>query len=260
MATAADEFRLRVSDEVRAWRPRLAGVAEVLHAEWRDHAYPAHTHDTWTLLIVDDGLIGFDLDRHGHAVHRAGVTLLPPHVVHDGRPATARGFRKRVVYLDGGVLDEALIGAAVDAPFIEDAELREHVSRLDQVLVREADLGTTPGEDVEAQTRLALVVDRLAWHLRGRRPAASLPPVAHVARRAREILDADPVGTVSLAAVAGILEVSDAHLVRSFTRSYGIPPHQYLLGRRLDLARHRLLDGEDTARSPLRRDSTIRRT
>ncbi len=26
------------------------GVAQVLHARWRDHAYPGHTHDTWTLL------------------------------------------------------------------------------------------------------------------------------------------------------------------------------------------------------------------
>ena len=61
------------------------------------------------------------------------------------------------------------------------------------------------------------------------------------------MLDADPVGTAGIAAVAGALGVSTAHLVRSFTRSYGIPPHRYLLGRRLDLARHRLLAGESAA-------------
>jgi AraC-like DNA-binding protein len=38
--------------------------------------------------------------------------------------------------------------------------------------------------------------------------------------------------------------VSTAHLVRSFTRTYSIAPHQYLLGRRLDMARRRLLAGE----------------
>ena len=31
-------------------------------------------------------------------------------------------------------------------------------------------------------------------------------------------------------------------------RSYGIQPHRYLLGRRLDLARRRLLAGDDPAR------------
>ena len=65
-----------------------------------------------------------------------------------------------------------------------------------------------------------------------------------VARRAREVLDDDPAGVSGIAAVAQTVGVSTAHLVRSFTRSYGIAPHQYLLGRRLDLARRRLLAGE----------------
>jgi AraC-like DNA-binding protein len=227
------------ADRVRAWRPRVAGVAEVLHAEWRDHAYPAHTHDTWTLLLVDDGLIGYELDRHDHAAPRSGVTLLPPHVVHDGHPVTAHGFRKRVLYLEEQVLSEALIGAAVDAPLIEDLGLREQVSRLDRALVR--------GEDREAESRLALVAERLAWHLTGRHTARSLPPAGPVARQAREILDADPAGALGIAGVADALGVSAAHLVRSFTRSYGIPPHRYLLGRRLDLARRWLLAGDDPA-------------
>lgn len=226
-------------DRVQAWRPGVAGVAEVLHAEWRDHAYPAHTHDTWTLLIVDDGLIGYALERNGHAAPRTGVTLLPPHVPHDGHPITAHGFRKRVIYLDEQVLGSQLIGAAVDGPLIDDGGLRRQVSRLDQAMTR--------GEDLEAESRLALVTDRLAWHLTGRRPEEALPPVAVVARRAREILDAEPATIAGIGVVADRLGVSTAHLVRSFTRGYGIPPHRYLIGRRLDLARHRLLAGENAA-------------
>ena len=39
-------------ESVRAWRPAVPGVAEVFHARFVSHAYPVHTHDTWTLLIV----------------------------------------------------------------------------------------------------------------------------------------------------------------------------------------------------------------
>ncbi|WP_375485661.1 AraC family transcriptional regulator [uncultured Jatrophihabitans sp.] len=224
-------------DRVRAWRPSVAGVVEVLHAEWRDHAYPAHTHGTWTLLLVDDGLIAYDLDRHAHAaVPLSGVTLLPPHVAHDGRPTSSRGFRKRVVYLEADVLDESLVGAAVDAPLILDDALRRASSRLDRAL--------TLGDDPAAETHLALVVDRLAWHLTGRPDVTTMQAPAAVARRARELLDGDPATILGIAAVAQTLGVSTAHLVRSFTSSYGIPPHRYLLGRRLDLARRRLLAGE----------------
>jgi hypothetical protein len=204
-----------VVDRVRAWRPRVAGVAEVLHAEWRDHAYPAHTHDTWTLLLVDDGLIGYELDRHGHAAPPSGVTLLPPHVVHDGRPVTARGFRKRVVYLDEQVLDEALTGAAVDAPLIEDCALREQVSRLDHALVH--------GDDLEAESRLALVTDRLVWHLTGRRPEHPLPSAPEVARRAREIRDA----AAHVATATGFYD--QAHLTRHFKRLLATTPGRYQL-------------------------------
>lgn len=177
-------------DRTVSWRPAVAGVAEVFHAQWHDHAYPGHTHDTWTLLVVDDGVIGYDLDRHDHTAVRSGVTLLPPHVVHDGRALTSTGFRKRVVYLEHDVIAPDLVGAAVDAPLLPDAALRSAVSRLDRALVAR--------DDLEAESRLALVVERLTAHLvRGHRaPVGSAQPVAgQVARLAREMLDADPVGT-----------------------------------------------------------------
>ncbi|HET8988692.1 MAG TPA: AraC family transcriptional regulator [Humibacillus sp.] len=124
-----------------SWRPAVAGVAEVFHAHWHDHAYPGHTRDMWTLLVVDHGVIGYNLDRHDRA------------------------------------------------------------------------------------------------------PAAAPPLVPRVARLARELLDADPVGTAGIASVATSLSVSTPHLARSFVTAYGIAPHQYVVGRRLDLARRLLRDG-----------------
>ncbi len=152
----------------------------MLHAQWRDHAYPAHTHDTWTLLLVDDGLIGYELGSHVHvAAPGAGVTLLPPHVAHDGRPATSRGFRKRVVYLEGDVFAESLIGAAVDGPLITDEALRHETSRLNRALLL--------GDDLEGESRLALVIERLTWHLTGRPALTVASPPAAVARCARDL-------------------------------------------------------------------------
>ena len=88
----------------------------MFHARWADHAYPVHTHDTWTLLIVDDGVIGYDLDRRrGQVASASGVTLLPPHVPHDGHALTGSGFRKRVVYLDDTYLDPTLAGGLAES-------------------------------------------------------------------------------------------------------------------------------------------------
>lgn len=227
-------------ERVRAWRPAVPGVSEVFHARFREYAYPAHAHSTWTLMIVDDGMISYHLDRHPHGTTRPTVTLLPPHVVHDGGPATSRGFRKRVIYLDGDVLDESLIGPAVDQPTILDSALRDSVSATHHLLERRDDA-------LAAETRLAFVVERLQAHLRG--PAGR--PVWHsgesIAEQLRALLDARLTETVTLASAGRIIGANAAHLVRTFTRTFGVSPHAYVLGRRIELARQCLLDGQPLA-------------
>ncbi|MEU0335717.1 AraC family transcriptional regulator [Streptomyces sp. NPDC006193] len=221
---------------VTAWRPQVPGVMEVFHAHFTEYAYPMHVHDAWTLLIVDDGAVRYDLDRHEHGTPHDTVSLLPPHVPHNGSPATPDGFRKRVVYLDGSHLGEELIGAAVDGPDLRDPVLRSRVGQLHSALAR-------PGDELEAESRLTLVGERLRDHLRRRvrPPAVRRDPV--LARRLRELLDARLVEGVSLKQAARLLQAHPAHLVRAFSGAYGIAPHQYLMSRRVGRARRLLLDG-----------------
>ncbi|WP_439679999.1 AraC family transcriptional regulator [Embleya sp. MST-111070] len=222
--------------ELVAWRPPVAGVTEVLHAHMTDHAYPMHTHAAWTLLIVDDGMIRYDLDRHEHGVLRQTVSLLPPHVPHNGAAATATGFHKRVLYLDSSHLPHSLIGPAVDRPVFDDPELRLRLDRLHLSLA-------CAGEELETESRLAFIAERLRTHLRGR---VGAPPEVRdpgLARRLRDLLDERYVEGVTLREAAEVLYAHPTHLIRAFGREFGIGPHQYLTGRRVDLARTLLLDG-----------------
>jgi AraC-like DNA-binding protein len=220
---------------IRAWRPPVAGVAEVLHAHFPSHAYPSHTHDTWTVLLVDDGVVRFDLDRHEHGAVPTFVMLLPPGVPHDGRSVTADGFRKRVVYLDQDVVGTDRIGAAVDHPGWRDPGLVAGLDRLHHALAH-------PGDLFEAESAVAVLADGLRDRLAGQSPLRRAD--APLARRLRGLLDDHVTEGVVLAEVAEALGTHPSHLVRSFTREYGIAPHRYLTGRRLDLARRLLLSGE----------------
>ncbi len=225
---------------IRAWRPGVPGVAEVLHAYFPQHRYPMHTHDTWAVLVVESGAIRYDLERHEHGVRRPLVTLLPPHVAHDGRSVTPDGFRKRVVYLDADRIDVALLGRAVDHPGWADVPLRAEIERLHRALAR-------PGDELEAESRLALVTDRLRRHLAREAIEAPSPRAPRLVRRLQELLDAHVVDGITLDEAARALDSSPTHLVRAFRRETGIPPHRYLVGRRLDMARRRLLAGERPA-------------
>lgn len=221
---------------VRAWRPAVAGIVEVFHATFVDHSYPMHTHDAWTLLIVDDGVISYDLDGHEHGVVRPTVTLLPPDVPHDGGPATPRGFRKRVAYLDRSVLPEELVGKAVDQPGRHDPVLRRQIDRMHRALAH-------PGESLAAESLLALVLDALGRSLRRRRDGGPERVPAGLAERMRDLLDASMGSGLTLRAAAETLEAHPTHLVRAFSRRFGLPPHRYLTGRRVDAARRLLLAG-----------------
>lgn len=235
---------IRPRSTVSAWRPPVAGIAEVLHARFTDHAYPVHVHDTWALMILDGGRVDFALDgeRHGVGV-RDTVILLPPGVAHDGRTVTEAGFRKRVLHLDASVLPEGLTGAAVDAPLLPDPALRERVHGLHLALgARELPAGAV--ERLEAESRLAFVRERLRRWLAGRAPTEYGAPAAGLAVRLRELLDARVAEGIGLEeASAELGHVHPTHLIRSFRTAYGLPPHAYLTGRRVELARRLLLAG-----------------
>ncbi|MCZ2820165.1 AraC family transcriptional regulator [Modestobacter sp. VKM Ac-2977] len=226
--------------EVVAWRPDVPGLTEVFHAHFTDHVYPSHTHEAWTLLLVDDGVVRYDLDRHAHGASRAEVTLLPPGVPHDGRSQSPDGFRKRVLYLAADTLGADRVGVAVDQPGFDDDALRTRLSALHAAL--------RPGGDaLEAQSRWAFVRERLVQHLDR---AVTTPPGARdeaLADRVRDLLDARVAEGLALDEAAALFGVSATHVVRAFTRRHGLPPHRYLTGRRIDLARRLLLDGMPAA-------------
>jgi AraC-like DNA-binding protein len=65
--------------------------------------------------------------------------------------------------------------------------------------------------------------------------AAAVPPARHLVR-GRDLADAhyaEPIKVSDMARAAGL---SPAHFSRSFQRTFGVSPHQYLLTRRLERA------------------------
>ncbi|MBT2453065.1 AraC family transcriptional regulator [Streptomyces sp. ISL-43] len=233
----SDPPRTRIS----AWRPSVAGIAEVFHAHFTDHAYPVHTHDTWDLMILDAGSVDFGVDRRRHGAAGTGtLVLLPPGVPHDGKTINRSGFRKRVLYLDTRVLPERLAGAAVDGPVHGDGLLRHRIHQLHEALAG-------PGDEFEAESRLALVRERLLFHLNAAQVTAPGREAGRTAAALRDLLDARIPTGVTLNEAASILHAHPTHLIRCFKQTYGLPPHVYLTGRRIDRARRLLLAGRRPA-------------
>lgn len=229
---------------VAAWKPSVDGITEVFHAHIADWSYPAHSHDTWTVLIVDRGAIDYSLDTRRCAAPEATVAILPPGVVHDGRPSSGArdGFWKRNLYLRPDLLPVELVGAAVDKTVISNKGLWRALSRLHHTLVEDDD-------PLNAETQLALICEAIIQHLGPRTERE--PAEAGIAQQFRLLLDERTTAPLTLSEGAAVLDRSVAHLVRSFTATFGVSPHAYLVGRRIEAARPLLLSGAPPAQVAL---------
>jgi AraC-like DNA-binding protein len=105
--------------------------------------------------------------------------------------------------------------------------------------------GTAPSR-LEMEARALLLVDHLLHRhdmLPGRRPTPRPALAAAQLRRAQEVLEAHLDRDISLSQVAAAVGVSPSHLARGFRLATGLPPHQWLVARRLERARNLLQEG-----------------
>lgn len=227
-----------MTETVRAWRPEVPLLQEVLHARFEHHVYPAHTHDSWSVLLIDDGAVSYDLDRHAHEAVPAAVTLLPPHVPHDGRTAVPGDpFRKRVLYLDPEWLPAHAADAAARHPMLGTPDIVGTVERIQEALA-------APGDALTVEGELLGLAQLVRPHLGESEETTSDRPLA---QRLRRHLDDRFREAFTIAEVAESLGSSRSHLVRVFSQAFGIAPHGYVVGRRVDSARRLLLDGSSPA-------------
>ncbi|WP_420791380.1 AraC family transcriptional regulator [Actinomycetospora lutea] len=198
-----------------------------------------HTHDAWTLLIVDDGAVRYDLDRHEHGALPASVTLLPPHVAHDGRSARPGGFRQTSTPIGRRVPRRQRAG-----PVAGRARGRPAGVRRPRPAPARRPAAPRPGpprrgaggaEQARVHHRAARRAPRRPVRPADPRPGVGAPPARPARRAGHRGLGLDEAGR--------LLHAHPTHLVRAFRAEFGLPPHRYLTGRRVDLARHLVLEG-----------------
>ncbi len=68
-------------------------------------------------------------------------------------------------------------------------------------------------------------------------------PSPDLAEATRALLDEHVTHGITLEELAAQVHASPGHVVRTFTTTFAISPHRYLVGRRVEAARALLLDG-----------------
>jgi AraC-like DNA-binding protein/quercetin dioxygenase-like cupin family protein len=224
---------------------------EVLHAVYRAQTFPRHSHDTYTIGVGLLGIGGIWCRGATHARRQGDIVVIPPGEIHTGGVGPQAGVLSYLaVYVPAQVVSvcAAAEGVHVDAPEFPALVFRDaligRALRALQCVVPRVSLGGGP-ETARAQDALALALSMLVRRHGGSRSRSHQVDEPRLVRTVREILHAcyaDPARS-SLESLAAEAAVTPFHLVRAFTRTIGMSPHQYVVQLRIDRARHLLAAG-----------------
>jgi AraC family transcriptional regulator len=223
-------------------------VEHTRNAPYEFRFAPSATHHMLLLTeqMRSDGETFLDgLPRSTLRNSRGKLTWIPSGHAFSGWSTPRVLGRAFMLYIDplGPLIDPRLrLGEMELEPrlFFEDAGLRQTVDKL-KTLVSCHDAGSR----MYAEALGAVLVHELVRLQAGTGPIAvaergGLTRLQQ--RRVAEFIDEHLAQDISLATLAGLAELSPFHFLRSFKQSFGMPPHRYHTGRRIERAKMLLAD------------------
>jgi AraC-like DNA-binding protein len=233
------------ADWSRYWRaPGLP--LEAMHAHFETTVYHRHSHESYSFGVTEDGAQSFRCRGGGHTSASGMVMAFNPDDPHDGYPADDYGFTYRMVHIGtelvGRVLADLTAGKAGLPLFAEPV----HTDPVLAARIRALHRGLADGASaLRRDELLAAAVGAMAR--RAAVTAAGAPagpaPATGPARRARELLQAEPLTDISGPQLAAAAGCSRFALHRSFVAAYGLTPAGYQRQIRLRMARRLIADG-----------------
>jgi AraC-like DNA-binding protein len=242
-------------NQSKTWSDEAFGTTEFLYADYRDFAFPPHVHETFAIGVIETGGQQFRPGRASSLVMPAGtLCVINPGVVHEGRPATAQGWRYRMFYPSPALVTRALGEAqhqarsgdwGLDGHVIDDPELYREFEALHVLSQLRETL-------LERETRIAAFVRRLFerhGNFSAERTRARVAP--RTVGIVRDYLHANVESQVSIADLAQAAGVSGTQVIRAFSAETGMPPHSYLVSLRVERAKALLRGGTSLAATAL---------
>ncbi len=203
----------------------------------QDFRLKPHFHDTYAFGFIDNGLSRYDCGSHRFETNPKTAFLINPGEVHSAFPASDVPISYTTFHVPVDFVRK-LVGASVDRAFAGYVNTNPFLISL----MREAaSCFGTEVQELAVESMLSLVLPEFIGERTLIRPAGlNLPGL----RRARELLESDCEGTVTLHELAETAHMERAHFIRQFRRYFGLPPHQMRLQMRVIAARKRLFAGE----------------
>lgn len=232
-----------LKESANYWRDPSFAPMDLLRATYLTHRFSLHYHEEYVFGVVERGSYEFDFKDGRRQIYAGQVLAINPGEVHSGYAKDEAGWSYRSFYPDAAWVAEAAreLGSVGRRPYFRGPILD------DPVLARKVGAFHRGMEGGETRlVRDAALQDLLAHLLRYSELGTAGSRAFHEPRavaRARDVLVERYHEDVSLACLAREAGLSPFHLSRAFKKAFGVPPHRFLILKRVQEARRALLAG-----------------
>ena len=209
-----------------------------MEAHLHGQAFAPHRHDTYAIGITLSGIQTFRFRGERWHCLPGQCHILHPDETHDGGAGTDAGFCYRIVYVDPGLVREALHGSPlpfVGNPVVDAARLP--ASGAAEVWDFDEDM-----DDVARIELVAAVANLLVGAASGT-PRTSGPLALGRLSRVRDVIAATPAERRSMDELERLAGLDRWTLARQFRAAFGTSPSRFRIMRQLDHVRRLLKDG-----------------
>lgn len=209
--------------------------------------YRAHSHEQYSIGIVDAGYAIFHHPDGPHRVQAGSVVLIEPNVIHSCNPTTKQHWSYRMLFVDASWLHQAVAKvwgrpAQLRGSFefvsrcIDDPSLGKIVNQFCQPMTSEVDAG------ILTRALPHWIASRVSPAMTARH--ADTPPELAPALQTMQTDFEKRVQTMALADACGM---STTRFIRFFRAAFGLTPGAYMLNMRVNGARRLLAQGAPLA-------------
>lgn len=227
--------------DTASWRVHGIDGLECFRDSKMVHTYRRHSHEEYSIGIIEDGIGGNICRGSSYKLPTGGVIFINSGEVHTGYNVGETLLAYRMFYIHAETFIKNL-PEKTELPYFKDfyhTDMRffQKLNMLHHLLEIESDTLSKQSNFMEILTHLTQVYGKTRFPLVGGKEPKAICKI-------KEYLHSHFREDVTIDDLAQITQLNRSYLMRSFRKSVGLPPYTYLLQIRIQYAKQLLAQGK----------------
>lgn len=229
------------------------GGLELLKAKYLQTQFSKHVHEGYCIGVIEEGAQCFYRTDRLHVAPKGEIILVNADEIHTGSSAVETGWGYRAIY----PTPEMLADISLDffkqknaAPWFPDAVVNDQGLAAQLCLLFDL-LAQKNNTLLKESMYISTLAHLMHRHAKAKYTPLEMSDAQKKVQMIHDLILNCPENDYSLTELAEMAGLSSWHLLRQFKKTFGLPPHAWLIQTRLIKAKKLMKNGESIASTAL---------